>query len=193
MHTFHQKIFQGSNLSQTMAAEKSTKFIKREVDADYSRIFESRVSEINGSIIAFAYGTRIDGSPNVIGTGFSVAMDAQKNVGFFATCLHVMKEIAELRDLCETQLEKEGLIDKKRRIAFLNDDTYEWKEVGKVRYSDKMQNEEGNFVQTHDVCICRIPDFILPQLCLSPDEYFMGSELGIIGFPNFEHLQRISV
>jgi hypothetical protein len=56
-----------------------------------------------------------------------------------------------------------------------------------------IKTENGNFVKTHDVCICNIPEITLPPLSLSPDEYFMGSELGIVGFPNFEHLQRLSV
>ena len=41
--------------------------------------------------------------------------------------------------------------------------------------------------------MCRIPGIPLPSLSLSPDEYIVGSELGIVGFPNFEHLQRLSV
>ena len=50
-----------------------------------------------------------------------------------------------------------------------------------------------NFSKSHDICLCRIPEIILPILPLSPDEYFIGSELGIVGFPKFERLQRISV
>jgi hypothetical protein len=176
-----------------MHKEKCTKFIEREVTPDPLRIFESRVSEINGSIIAFAYGTLEDGSPNVIGTGFNVENIIETNAGLFASCLHVMKEMARIRDLCDIQLKNEGLIDKKRRIAFFNKDRFEWAEVGPIRFSDKIKTGECDFVQTHDVCICRIPKLTLRPLSLSPDEYFMGSELGIVGFPNFEHLQRISV
>lgn len=175
-----------------MGNEKSTKFIPREIEANPLRIFEARVSEINNSIIAFGYGTREDGSPNAIGTGFNVA-NLDKKAGLFTTCLHVMNTIARIRDLNSTQVENEGLIDRKRRIAFLNNGRYEWKEVGPIKFSDKIQIGENNFVQKHDVCICHIPGILLPSLSLSPDEYFMGSELGIVGFPNFEHLQRLSV
>ena len=176
-----------------MPAEKFTRFIKREVDADPLRIFESHVSKINGSIIAFAYGTLENGSPNVIGTGFNVANINEKSAGLFASCLHVMKEMARIRDLCDIQLKNERIIDKKRRIAFLNKDRFEWKEVGPIKFSDKIKIGGRDFVQAHDVCICRIPEITLRPLSLSPNEYFMGSELGIVGFPNCEHLQKISV
>jgi len=122
-----------------------------------------------------------------------VANIIEKNAGLFASCLHVMEEIARIRDLSDMQLEEEGLIDKKRRIAFLNKDRFEWNEVGPIKFSASIKTGEGNFVQTHDVCICHIPEITLRPLRLSPNEYFMGSELGIVGFPNFEHLQRISV
>ena len=150
------------------------------------------MNKITNSIIAFCYGTRYDGSPNAIGTGFNVA-NLNDEAGLFATCLHVMNIIARIRDLSSTQVENEGLVDKKRRIAFLNNGRYEWNEVGQIKFLDKIQIGENNFVQTHDVCICHIPGIQLPSLSLSPDEYFMGSELGIVGFPNFEHLQKLSV
>src|SRR5271157_4063854 len=110
-----------------MDSEKSTKFIRREIKADKANhlpIFEALVSEINYSIIAFGYGTHKDVSPNSIGTGFNVKNLGDKS-GLFATCLHVMREIARIRDLSPMQLEEEGLVDRKRRIAFLNKDRYE--------------------------------------------------------------------
>lgn len=176
-----------------METGKYTKFISREVESDPLRLFEDRVYRITKSIIAFGYGTNEDGSPNVIGTGFSVENISQKRAGLFATCLHVMKEIARIRDLSEIQLEKERLIDRERRIAFLDNDKYVWKEVDPIRFSDKIQVNDVDFGKIHDVCICRIPEITLHPLSLSPNEYFMGSELGIIGFPNFERLQRISI
>lgn len=175
-----------------MSNGNSTNFVRREIEADPLRAFETRVSEINNSVIAFGYGTREDGSPNAIGTGFSVA-NLNDNAGLFATCLHVMNTIARIRDLSSAQLENEGLVDRRRRIAFLNNGRYEWHEVDPIRFSNKIQIRETNFVQTHDVCICHIPGIQLASLNLSPDEYFMGSELGIVGFPNFEHLQKLSV
>jgi len=104
-----------------------------------------------------------------------------------------MAEIARIRDLSSIQLEREGLVDRKRRVAFLNKDRYEWLEVGRIKFSDKIQIGENNFIKMHDVCICHIPGILLPSLSLSRDEYILGSELGIVGFPNFEHLQRLSV
>jgi|WetSurSiteA1Bulk_404760.scaffolds.fasta_scaffold85161_2 hypothetical protein len=65
-----EQVYRSPILSRSMYAEKSTKFIEREVDADPIRLFESRVSEIGSSVIAFAYGTFEDSSPNIIGTGF---------------------------------------------------------------------------------------------------------------------------
>jgi len=175
-----------------MVNEKSTEFIPREVVANPLRIFEAGVNKINNSIIAFGYGTHEDGSPNAIGTGFNV-VNLDDEVGLFATCLHVMESIVRIRDFSPTELEDEGLVDRKRRVAFLNNNRYEWTEVDRIKFSDKIQINGGNFVKTHDVCICHIPGIVLPSLSLSPDEYFMGSELGIVGFPNFEHLQRLSV
>jgi hypothetical protein len=103
---------------------KETLFKDKQVDADPSRIFEMRLHEIMGSVIAFAYGTHEDGSPNIIGTGFDVANIDEPKIGLFATCLHVMTEIAVIRDLDSTGLKEKGLIDKKRRIALRDNDKY---------------------------------------------------------------------
>jgi hypothetical protein len=95
---------------------------------------------------------------------------------------------------------------------------YVWKDVGPVKFPNEMGVKEGdhykmnpcadksvpspngltnrervNLLKLHDTCICRIPEITLPPLDLSPDEYFLGSEVGIIGFPVFERLQRISI
>lgn len=177
---------------EVMNAGKATEFIKRKVDFEPLRVFEACVTIIADSVVAFAYGTHKDGAPNPIGTGFNVA-NLDDKAGLFATCLHVMEEIKRLSDLSADELRREGLIDKKRYIASLNKSRYEWREVGPIKFSDKIQIDGKNLLKVHDVCICRIPKIILPSLSLSPDEYFMGSELGIVGFPNFEHLQKLSV
>lgn len=103
---------------------KSTRFIPREVESDPSRKFEERVARVTPSIIAFGYGTNLDGSPNVIGTGFCVKILEEKKAGLFVTCSHVKNEMNKIRGL--SSLEKEGLIDKKRRIALLENGTYIW-------------------------------------------------------------------
>jgi hypothetical protein len=174
-----------------MDSNKYTKFIKRELDPDPLLLFGARVTEIAGSVIAFAYGTQADGTPNIMGTGFSLGnLD---DAGLFATCHHVMKEIAQIRDLSLDKMQNVGLIDKKRRIAFLDSDHFEWKEVGPIRFSDKIQRDGINLAQKDDACICRVPGIKLQPLELSPDEYFIGTEVGIIGFPFFERLQTLSV
>jgi hypothetical protein len=170
---------------------KSTKFIRWEVDPDPSFMFEHRISGIIPSVIAFAYGTNEDGSPNIIGTGFSVG--SIDGAGLFATCLHVAERMKEINILDAKGLNEEGLKDKKRCIALFKTDTFQWQEVGPIRFSDRIQIGERNFTKVHDVCICRIPEIILPPLPLSPNKYFIGRELGIIGFPVFDMLQRVSV
>lgn len=176
-----------------MDGVKSTKFIRWEVDPDPAFMFEHRISGIIPSIIAFAYGTKEDGSPNIIGTGFSVATIEEKRAGLFATCLHVAEELKELKGLNGAELKKEGLIDNKRRIALFKTETFEWQEVNPIRFSSLIKVGEFNFAKVHDVCICRIPEIDLPPLPLSPNKYFIGRKLGIIGFPVFDKLQRISV
>lgn len=174
-----------------MGSDKYTKFIKREQDRDPLRLFGARATEIVGSVIAIAYGTHKDGTPNIMGTGFSLAnLD---EAGLFATCYHVMEEIRQIRDLSQDEMKNHGLIDKKRCIAFLAGDHFKWKEVGPIRFSDKIEHEGKNLAQRDDACICRVPGINLQPLVLSPDEYFIGSELGIIGFPFFERLQTLSV
>lgn len=176
-----------------MDERKSTKFIRREVEAESSIPFEHRISGIIPSVIAFACGTKEDGSPNIIGTGFSVATIKEKGAGLFATCLHIVEEFKDLKGLNDAELKREGLIDKKRRIALFKKDTFEWQEVEPIRFSNLIKIGESNFPKVHDVCICYIPEADLPPLPLSPNKYFIGRELGIIGFPFFDKLQRISV
>ncbi len=175
-----------------MNSKNHTNFIKREVDLDPSRVFEACVTKIADSVIAFAYGTHKNGSPNVIGTGFNVA-NLDKKAGLFVTCFHVIQEITRIKGLSLDALDDEDIIDKKRRIAFLNNGKYEWNEVEYIRFSDKFEVNGENLVKQNDACICYIPGIFLPPLSLSPDEYFMGSEMGVVGFPNFEHLQQLSV
>jgi len=175
-----------------MSSENYTKFIRRELDRDPSIIFAARVTEIIGSVIAFAYGTHEDGTPNLMGTGFCLE-NLDDNTGLFATCHHVLSEIVQMKDMSPEELKKEGLVDKIRRIALLCKDHYEWIEVDPIRFSDKVEVNGTNLITQNDVCICRIPNIKLPPLKLSADEYFLGSELGIVGFPFFERLQKLSV
>jgi hypothetical protein len=174
-----------------MSSDKYTKFIKREQDLDPLCLFGARTTEIVGSVIAFAYGTHNDGTPNIMGTGFSLAN--LEDADLFATCYHVMDRIRQIRDLPLDEMKNHGLIDKIRRIAFLDGDHFRWKEVGPIRFSDKIEHKGENLALKDDACICRVPGINLRPLELSPDEYFIGSELGIIGFPFFERLQTHSV
>lgn len=175
-----------------MSSENYTKFIRREFDRDPSIVFGARVTEIVDSVIAFAYGTHEDGTPNLMGTGFCLG-NLDDDAGLFATCYHVMDEITQIRDMSPEDLKKEGLVNNERRIARLFDDHYEWIEVDPIQFSAKVEVNGTNLVTQNDACICRIPDIRLPPLKLSPDQYFLGSELGIIGFPFFERLQKLSV
>ena len=53
----------------------------------------------------------------------------------FATCFHLMDEISRLKYLGEDELQKEGLIDKNRRIATFVTDHFEWVAVEPIKYS----------------------------------------------------------
>lgn len=166
-------------------------------DDDPSRKFEHRIGEVINSVIAFAYGTREDESPNVIGTGFSVGSvdEDGKKVGVFATCLHVMKEIKKLKNCDDRTLKRIGIIDRKKYIAYKKGNKFDCIEVGPYTFVSEITsdiNPGKNFAEMHDICFCRIPDVHLPSLPLST-EYFIGSELGILGFPLFENLQKITV
>ena len=167
-------------------------------DDDPSRIFEHRIGEVINSVIAFAYGTKKDKSKNIVGTGFSVGnIDHDgKKVGVFVTCLHVMKIINEIKDMDKEELKRHKLIDKKRYIAYKTGSKFEWREVGKYKFTTDIVRDDKpheNLAKGHDVCFCLIPDVNLKELPLSPDKYFMGTELGILGFPLFENLQKETV
>jgi hypothetical protein len=64
-------------------------------------LFQDRISSIIPSLIAFSYGTKEDGSPNILGTGFCVGSEKGGKGGLFATCFHLMDEISRLKYLGE--------------------------------------------------------------------------------------------
>jgi len=170
---------------------------------DYARnpyLFENRVAQITPSVIAFAAGTFKDGTPRIIGTGFGVdAGNSEEKTNVFATCSHVMDEISSLKEMGKEELEKEGLIDKERRIAVFQNNACKYEKIDDlwiVEMEHRSDVRTRNLVRDEDICICAIKEVEVAPLHLSPlaiGGSHLGSEVGVIGFPVSENLQRKQV
>lgn len=142
--------------------------------------FEDVAEYVSRSVIAIAIGTRKDGSPNIVGTGFGL-----HRAEFFATSWHVAEVGEEIRDLSKEELEERNLSDDAFRIALPNDEGYEWHEID----ADALMCSHN---KDHDVCIYRMIGVDVPPLELLPgDQWLWGSEVGIIGFPMGSLLQGV--
>ena len=147
---------------------------------DTPPVFEDVAEYVSRSVIAIAIGTRDDGSPNIVGTGFAL-----RRAEFFATSWHV-SEIGEgISALSKAEMEEKGLIDDVFRIALPDGDGYEWHEIE----SDSLMCSHN---KDHDVCVYRIIGAEVPPLqLLAGDQWSWGSEVGIIGFPMGSLLQGV--
>ena len=142
--------------------------------------FEDVAEYVSRSVIAIAIGTRDDGSPNIVGTGFAL-----RRAEFFATSWHVSEMGEGISALSEDEMEEKGLIDDVFRVALPDGDGYEWHEIE----SDSLMCSHN---KDHDVCIYRIIGVEVPPLQLLPgDQWSWGSEVGIIGFPMGSLLQGV--
>ena len=130
------------------------------------------------SVIAIAIGTRLDGSPNIVGTGFALEWAEH-----FATCWHVAAEQDRLGKLSEAELKELELKDATLRVALRRGDDYIWREVEPktwFRVPDRVQ----------DVCMYRIVGVAVRPLYLYQEAQFpWGAEVGIVGFPMGNVLQ----
>jgi len=140
---------------------------------DHSPSFEEILSLVLPSTVAIAVGQTTEDKPNIVGTGFALSYSE-----FFATCWHVAKIEDELSGLSSSELSSKGLTDNKLRIGFLNPDgEYFWRKA-----------EKGTFFRTideaNDICIYRVVGVSVPPLDIIPkDEWALGAEVGIVGFP----------
>lgn len=142
--------------------------------------FEDMADYVSRSVIAIAAGTRVDGYPSIVGTGFSL-----QRAEFFATSWHIAETIDRIRGLSEKKLTDKGLKDDKLRIALPNEDSYHWQEVDT---ESLMCSHNKN----HDVCVYRMIGIDVPPLELHPyDQWSWGSDVGIIGFPMGSLLQGL--
>jgi Trypsin-like peptidase domain len=102
--------------------------------------------------------------------------------------------------MSDEELEKEGLKDKERRVVVFQNNVCEYKSVQDLWIVDmKFQKDDidaRDLVRDEDVCICVIREIEVAPLRLSPLQIggsYLGSEVGIIGFPVTEKLQRRKV
>jgi hypothetical protein len=147
---------------------------------DNPRGFWEIASSVAKSVVAIAIGKTLDGTPNIVGTGFGIEWPE-----CFATCWHVAEVEDKLKKLSKEELEKKfQLADTTLRIARLvKADTYVWQEIEEktwFRVSDRQA----------DICIYRaigIP--VLPLHLFHEEDYPWGAEVGVIGFPMGNLLQ----
>jgi hypothetical protein len=151
------------------------------------------------SIGALACGRYKNGLINIVGTGFAVGFDDDKNETLFATCTHVVNEIARIRELREDEGKKDGLADNRFRIAIFKDTKMSWREIEYSRYDvmekhDEIENDI-NLTENDDLCLIGVPEIKIPILPLFKENfaggigYELGSEVMIIGYPVFIDLQ----
>ena len=144
--------------------------------------FEDVAEYVAQSVIAIAIGTRKDGSPNILGTGFAL-----NRTEFFATSWHVAATGETIRSESKKELAERKLKDKTCRIALPEPDgeVYEWHEVD----ADSLI---CSYNEDHDTCVYRMIGVEVPALKLLPgDLWLWGSEVGIIGFPMGSLLQGL--
>lgn len=144
------------------------------VGMDKPRSFEEISSSVARSVMPIAIGQTLEGTPNIVGTGFAVEWPE-----CFATCWHVAETQDRLGELSKEELKNNlGLADNKLCVALrVGVDKYRWKEIEEktwFRTSDKKA----------DICIYRAIGVPVPPLQLFHEEdYPWGSEVGVMGFP----------
>jgi len=109
-----------------------------------------------------------------------------KTTDVFVTCSHIFDGIRYSKKRGKS-------LPKKRLVAYLKDDRYVWQEIKSLRIGEPESPDEDEFVRPFDISICPIPEIRVPPLNLSPDMYIAGKEVGVLGFPTYEYLQKISI
>lgn len=133
--------------------------------------FTDVVGAVTQSVIAVAVGTTAGGNPNIVGTGFALEFSE-----YFATCWHVASVHDSLLALSPQELASKGLKDSKLRVALPGQGAYHWRELEKYTWL------RGKF-ETIDICIFRLIGIAIPPLTLHKDDFVLGAEVGILGFP----------
>jgi len=139
--------------------------------------FPELVGFVSRSVIAVAVGTGMDDAPNIIGTGFAVEFSE-----YFATCWHVARAHDQLTALPPQELASAGLKDAKLRIALPTGTSYIWRELENFTWL------RGKSEQL-DTCIFRLVGIALPPLILHKEDFVLGAEIGVLGFPLGNSLQ----
>jgi hypothetical protein len=177
-------------LSKLWIMDDNIELVRKALSADATPM-EELIGKTLPSVIALACGKRKEGSVNVIGTGFSVAISPKDNNStLIATCTHVADGISQIRNLKESEGKNEGFVDNHYRIGLLEGGKFIWKIVD-MKIGEAYAREI-NYSEKHDACICKIPGIRIQSLQLSGDTCRLASEVGIIGFPTFGELQTES-
>lgn len=163
------------------------------VAKDCSIPFEGIVATIiQPSVIAIACGMKDAGVPNILGTAFGVRpLDGADQTDFYVTCCHVINELISLKNTEDIELAKYGLKDNETYIAISKTDgngncNWEWRKVEKYGLKSLSTLEM-------DVSVFKIDGVVVPSLNLSENAAFLGSEVGVLGFPTEANLQDSSI
>jgi hypothetical protein len=163
-------------------------FVKfKKVEVSGPRPFEELVTKIIPSVISFGLGYENAERPDqFFGTAFGISLYHKSGpTDVFLTCSHVfdnlMAKLGEHRD-------------KIKFISLYDKGKFTWKKVETIKrfapYKITGDLDESDLAETHDISLCRIPGTKVLPLPLSDDKYIYGAEVGILGFPNYEHLQK---
>lgn len=157
------------------------------IEVDGLRPFEQLVTKIIPSVISLAIGPEESESPNkFFGTAFGVSLyHKNEPTDVFLTCSHVF-------DNLKAELDESR--NKTKFISRYNNERFEWIKIESIkRFSPNLiiGDPDEDIAETHDISLCRIPGIHVPPLILSENKYIYGEEVGILGFPNYEHLQKL--
>jgi S1-C subfamily serine protease len=159
-------------------------FIKfKEISVDGPRPFEEIVTKTIPSVISLALGGEDAESPSqFFGTAFGISLNHENEpTNVFLTCSHVFDNL---------QAEMNETRDKIKFISLFSNGRFIWEKVETIKRIEPYKMV-GDFAETHDISLCRIPGINAPPLTLSDNNYLYGEEVGLLGFPNYEHLQKL--
>jgi len=153
------------------------------VELSGRRPFEELATKITLSVISLATGSEDAEKPDrFFGTAFGISLfQPNQPTDIFLTCSHVFNNL------------KADLNESGNRIKFISvfdNGRFVWRKVETIsRIEPRMIR--GDFIETHDISLCKIPGISIPPVDFSDNNYIYGAEVGILGFPNYEYLQRL--
>lgn len=160
----------------------------KKISVDRSHPFEECITKTIPSVISLALGGEDVERPNqFLGTAFGISLYHKKDfTDVFLTCSHVF-------DILKAEMEETR--EKTKFISQFDNGKFRWKKVETIkRFTPTLITgnlTEEDFIETHDISLCRVPGINVPPLTLSDNMYIVGAEVGILGFPNYEHLQKL--